>query len=217
MSVLFTLDLFARIALAALSGIIIGFERMSHFKVAGVSTHMTVGLSAALIMVVSKYGFSDSTGFAVDVSRIAAQIVSGVGFLGAGIIIQRDRTVQGLTTAANIWGTAGVGMAYGAGLYVVGIFGTASLVGFHALVHHVGRLQPEMQQTYILKLRKTSDMAHLLDASNGATKLISYDIRRFDKDSAEVEMTLLFRDDKQEQQWAEHTIARKDIVKLMKA
>lgn len=83
-----------------------------------------MALAAALIMVVSKYGFSDVTtlkGVALDPSRIAAQIVTGVGFLGAGMIFVRNQTISGLTTAAGVWATAGIGMTIGAGLYFLGV------------------------------------------------------------------------------------------------
>ena len=110
----FNLELLLRILLGGFMGAIIGHERKSRDKSAGMRTHAIVGLGAALIMIVSKYGFGDVPDF--DASRVAAQIVSGVGFLGAGIIFVRNNaTVSGLTTAAGIWTTVGVGMALGAG------------------------------------------------------------------------------------------------------
>ncbi len=106
-----------RIFLAALCGLVIGFERKARLKEAGVRTHLIVALGAALITIVSKYGFFDlalfAEGIKADPTRIAAQIVSGVGFLGAGMIFMRHRTLTGLTTAAGIWTTAGIGMAVG--------------------------------------------------------------------------------------------------------
>lgn len=116
-----------RLLIAGFCGVIIGYERTSKHKEAGIRTHVIVCMSAALMMLISKYGFSDSERF--DGSRIAAQIVSGVGFLGAGIIFVKDRvTVSGLTTAAGIWGTAGVGMAVAAGLYTLGIISSIFIV-----------------------------------------------------------------------------------------
>lgn len=114
------------ILLAVVLGFAIGFERKLRFKEAGIRTHTIVCAGAALMMVVSKYGFSDSGDF--DASRVAAQIVSGIGFLGAGMIIYRRQVVHGLTTAAGVWATAGVGMAAGSGLYVVAVGATAILV-----------------------------------------------------------------------------------------
>ena len=106
--VIFELAQLLNVLLAAILGGAIGFERKLRFKEAGIRTHTIVSIGAALIMVVSKGGFEDGT---ADMSRVAAQIVSGVGFLGAGIIILRGQKMRGLTTAAGIWATAGVGMA----------------------------------------------------------------------------------------------------------
>ena len=91
-----------RILYAVVLGFAIGFERKLRFKEAGIRTHTIVCAGSALIMVVSKYAFSDSPDF--DASRVAAQIVSGIGFLGAGMIIYRRQAVHGLTTAAGVWG-----------------------------------------------------------------------------------------------------------------
>jgi putative Mg2+ transporter-C (MgtC) family protein len=117
-----------RLLVAAACGLGIGFERKNRLKEAGIRTHMIVALGAALMMIVSKYGFFDLVGtealMKVDASRIASQIVTGVGFLGAGTIFIRNRSVTGLTTAAGVWATAGIGMAMGAGMYTVGIAGT---------------------------------------------------------------------------------------------
>lgn len=112
-----------RIFFAGICGLMIGIERRNRLKEAGIRTHLIVALGSALMMIVSKYGFFDLQGHSflrADASRIASQIVSGIGFLGAGMIIWHHRTVSGLTTAAGIWATAGIGMAIGAGLYGVG-------------------------------------------------------------------------------------------------
>ncbi len=103
---------------------IIGVEREIHQKSAGLRTHTLVGVGAALFMLISKYGFNDILQpgrIVLDPSRVAAQIVSGVGFLGAGLIFVRRDSVRGLTTAAAVWVTAGVGAACGAGLIVLGV------------------------------------------------------------------------------------------------
>jgi len=109
------------LALAAGLSLIIGLEREFYAKAAGMRTYLLVGVGSALFTVVSKYGFADvitgSTSF--DGSRVAAQIVSGVGFLGAGLIFVRRDAVRGLTTAAGVWFVAAVGMAAGAHLYVI--------------------------------------------------------------------------------------------------
>jgi putative Mg2+ transporter-C (MgtC) family protein len=116
------------LALALVLSSLIGLEREFRAKSAGLRTHTLVGVAAALIMLVSKYGFGDTIAkYAVvlDPSRVAAQIVSGIGFIGGGLIfVQRD-VVRGLTTAAIIWLTAAVGMACGAGLPLLALFVTA--------------------------------------------------------------------------------------------
>ena len=114
-------------------GFAIGFERKLRYKEAGIRTHTIVCVGSALIMVVSKYGFGDSA--EADASRVAAQIVSGIGFLGAGIIVYRRHEIRGLTTAAGVWATAGVGMAAGAGLYVVAVGSTVILIAIQCLFH----------------------------------------------------------------------------------
>lgn len=116
----------------------VGAERQRRSKSAGLRTHTLVGLGAAVFTLVSAYGFSSVAGTSgpVDPSRIAAQVVSGIGFLGAGVVFVRQNAVTGLTTAASIWGTAAIGMACGAGMPVIAIIATVlqlsavSLLGF---------------------------------------------------------------------------------------
>jgi putative Mg2+ transporter-C (MgtC) family protein len=105
----------------------IGFERELRQKSAGLRTHTIVGVASALIMLVSKFGFADvlATNVKLDPSRVAAQIVSGIGFIGGGLIFVRRDAVRGLTTAAVVWLTAAVGMAAGAGLPVLAVLVTA--------------------------------------------------------------------------------------------
>ncbi|MEO6989828.1 MAG: MgtC/SapB family protein [Aquihabitans sp.] len=122
-------DLVARLALTLVLCFLIGFEREARQKSAGLRTHTLVGLGAAIAMMVSKYGFADMTdqvGVSLDPSRVAAQIVSGVGFIGAGIIFVRRGSVRGLTTAAVVWMSAMIGMACGAGLYVLAVAGAVA-------------------------------------------------------------------------------------------
>lgn len=122
-----------RILIAGICGMVIGFERKSRAKEAGIRTHFVVCCGSALIMVISKYGFADMPSH--DGGRIAAQIVSGVGFLGAGIIFIQKRTVTGLTTAAGIWATSGIGMAIGSSMYSVGIASTVIILGAQIILH----------------------------------------------------------------------------------
>src|SRR5690606_2296170 len=105
--------------LATALSMIIGYNREREEHAAGLRTHMLVGIGACLFTLLSAYAFDES-----DPSRVAAQIVTGVGFLGAGTIIHRQNSVRGLTTAANIWATAAVGMAVGAGAWFLAICAT---------------------------------------------------------------------------------------------
>ena len=127
------LEFLLRIFVAMILGLLIGNERKNRNKSAGLRTHAMVALGSALMMVVSKYGFSDT--IQGDGARLAAQVVSGVGFLGAGMIFVRNNMVNGLTTAAGIWTTAGVGLTVGAGMYTVGILSTAMMLIIQNVLH----------------------------------------------------------------------------------
>lgn len=132
-----------RIIVAGICGCLIGYERKVRSKGAGVRTHCVVACAAALMMIISKYAFYDvamqgmmmGADVRLDPSRVASTIVSGVGFLGAGTIFVHKNKISGLTTAAGIWATSGVGMAIGAGMYVVGIAATIIIVLSQILLH----------------------------------------------------------------------------------
>ena len=131
-------EFLGRLFLAGLCGAFIGYERANRRKEAGIRTHLVVSMGSALFMIVSKYGFADMIplhGVALDPSRVAAQIVTGVGFLGAGMIFVRGQNISGLTTAAGIWATAGIGMAVGSGLYLLGVLGTALIFLIQIFLH----------------------------------------------------------------------------------
>lgn len=127
------LEYLASVLLAVVLGFAIGYERKLRYKEAGIRTHTIVCAGSALIMVVSKYGFGDSVD--ADASRVAAQIVSGIGFLGAGIIVYRKHEIHGLTTAAGVWATSGVGMAAGAGMYLFAAGAAVILIAVQCLMH----------------------------------------------------------------------------------
>jgi putative Mg2+ transporter-C (MgtC) family protein len=118
-------ELLTRLLLAAVLGGAIGAERELNDQPAGLRTHMLLTTGACLFTLISAYGFGGGT----DPSRIAAQIVTGIGFLGGGAIVRDGLTVKGVTTAASIWATASVGVAIGAGSYVLGIGGAVLVVG----------------------------------------------------------------------------------------
>lgn len=158
-------DFILRLIIACLCGAGIGYERSKRLKEAGIRTHMIVCCAAALTMIISKYGFVDLTDTAgnvfngtrgIDASRIAAQTVSGVSFLGAGVIFKHGSTIMGLTTAAGIWATAGIGLAIGSGMYVIGILATIIIAAVQFIMHRhtfganplsIGRLQFSVQET----------------------------------------------------------------------
>ncbi|WP_242143375.1 MULTISPECIES: MgtC/SapB family protein [unclassified Bacillus cereus group] len=137
-------DFVLRIGVAGLLGAMVGIEREIRSKEAGLKTHFLVAVGSALIMVVSKYAFSDimlEEHISLDPSRVAAQVVSGVGFLGAGTIIIQKQAVKGLTTAAGLWATAGIGLAIGAGMYTVGIGATILVLIGLEIVSRIFRVQ----------------------------------------------------------------------------
>jgi len=122
------LEAILRFLVAVALGASIGYQRERAGKAAGMRTHVLVSSGAALFTLVSIYGFS---GAAVDISRVAAGVVVGIGFIGAGVILrgQREEEVAGLTTAATIWITAAIGLAAGAGMYLVSVIVTAIIIG----------------------------------------------------------------------------------------
>lgn len=151
-------ELLIRIVLAGVLGSAIGLEREKRFKEAGLRTHFLVAVGSAIIMIISKYAFSDvlsENDIVLDPSRIAAQVVSGVGFLGAGMILVQRQSIHGLTTAAGIWATAGIGLAVGSGMYEVAIFGTLLvLIGLEFLKRVFKFAIPEM---YNLTIESVSE------------------------------------------------------------
>src|SRR5580698_2825659 len=146
-------ELVARLLLAAGLGSAVGWERERLQWAAGLRTHMLVAVGSCLMIIVSAYGFSTvlSARVVLDPSRVAAQVVTGVGFLGAGSIILRNEAVKGLTTAASIWAVAGVGLAAGAGLYSAAVATTVIilviLAGLKPLEdrYHASRTNLELQ------------------------------------------------------------------------
>lgn len=131
------MDFVLRLVVAGILGVLIGLEREYRAKEAGYRTHFLVAVGSALLMIVSQHGFDGmlgKEGVGLDPSRIAAQIVTGIGFIGAGTIILNRQIVRGLTTAAGIWATAGIGMCAGAGMYALAISATVlTLIGLELL------------------------------------------------------------------------------------
>lgn len=148
-----------RIVVAAACGAGIGLERTLRQKEAGIRTHIIVALGSALMMVVSKYGFFDVVvidSISADASRIAANIITGVSFLGSGIIIFKG-SLKGLTTAAGVWATSGIGLAIGAGMYGVGIFATVLLLLIQIVIHRFLPIENYATSTLTMKLANTEN------------------------------------------------------------
>jgi putative Mg2+ transporter-C (MgtC) family protein len=137
------LDFLVRMLISCACGFAIGAERASRFKEAGIRTHVLVAVTSCALMILSKYGFADIIASTkdewginnADPARIAAQIVSGVGFLGAGVIFKTGNSIKGLTTAAGIWATAAIGMCIGSGMYYLGLFGTVIIMLLQYIMH----------------------------------------------------------------------------------
>lgn len=137
-------NLVLRLLVAGMLGAIIGLDREYRAKEAGFRTHFLVSLGSALFMIISQYGFAEmarENGANYDGARVAAQIVSGIGFLGAGTIIFHKQFIRGLTTAAGMWATAGIGMAVGGGMYFIGVASTILvLIGLEVLTLAFGKV-----------------------------------------------------------------------------
>jgi putative Mg2+ transporter-C (MgtC) family protein len=145
------LDLSVRLIIAAALGLAVGFEREIHGHPAGLRTHMLVAVGSALFTVMSAYGFGGVPNAGpIDPTRIAAQIVSGIGFLGAGAILKDGIVIRGLTTAASLWAVSAVGLAAGGGEHIIAVVATAtiliSLWPINALAERLhGTAVPEIQ------------------------------------------------------------------------
>jgi putative Mg2+ transporter-C (MgtC) family protein len=158
MNMLSNQDILIRLLAAAILGSIIGFERERLLWAAGIRTHMVVCVGACLIMIVSAFGFRDSLSsqnVVLDPSRVAAQVVSGIGFLGAGAILARGEIVRGLTTAASIWTVAAIGLAVGGGLYFAAGVSTAVIIVILAGVKPLEEAYRARNQSCRLKIEAT--------------------------------------------------------------
>jgi len=161
---LLQLEYFIRIVLASFCGFFIGLERSKRQKEAGLRTHIILAMGCSLLTIVSKYGFADVMNLSVEPSRIASNIVTGIGFLGAGVIFVRGGSVRGLTTAAGIWATAGIGIAIGCGLYGIGIATTIVLMIVQVVIH---KLFPSLESTFTIELYiKANSEVKLIDIIN---------------------------------------------------
>lgn len=173
-----------RVVLAAVCGGFIGFERDRRYKEAGVRTHMIVCLASSLMMITSKYGFEDLVnvpGYRLDPSRVAGQIISGIGFLGAGLIFVRNQSVSGLTTAAGIWATAGLGMAFGAGQIWIGLGSTVLILLIQVFgSRFAGLIGIKSHETIGLRVQDEHSAIDAVEKilANHGVRIVRYEIQR---------------------------------------
>jgi putative Mg2+ transporter-C (MgtC) family protein len=212
-------DVAVRLFIAALLGAAIGLERELHDHPAGMRTHLLVALGSALFTVISIFGFVGVLGAGqstpVDPSRVAAQVVTGIGFLGAGAILKFGTTVRGLTTAASLWTAAAIGMAAGAADYVLAAVGTAIVVfslwplnwvedRIHGPAAEIANMRLELRG--LQSIGRISDAArtHRLD-------LLSIDTQRLAKNRYEVSLQLRVRSAPNLQSFMEALAALGDV------
>src|ERR1700754_1801991 len=188
-------EMLLRLLAAATLGSLVGFERERLLWAAGIRTHMLVCVGSCLIMIVSAFGFADVLSkehVVLDPSRIAAQVVSGIGFLGAGAILARGEIVRGLTTAASIWTVAAIGLAVGGGLYFAAVLSTVIILAILAGVKPLEEAYRDRNQTCRLVIETARGaltpeiLKHTLKIRNGQIKRFQARARDADVDDLTV-------------------------------
>ena len=177
-----------RLVVAVVCGLSIGVERENRGKGAGLRTHAIVAIASCLMMIISQYGFNNFfakfdltlSDAKIDPSRIAAQIVTGVGFLGAGMIFVQKNAIIGLTTAAGVWATAGIGMAVGCGMYFLGIVSTVIIILVQLFIH---------KGTHFTYSQTEESMLFCIDDSTDALQNLTKIITDFDISISEISYT----------------------------
>ena len=173
------LNLILRLMVACLLAFVVGLDREYRAKDAGLKTHFLVSLGSALFMIISRYGFDNST--QVDFSRVAAQVVSGIGFIGAGTIIFQKQIVRGLTTAASLWSVSAIGMAAGAGMYAVAVAATLlTLIGLEAFGYIFKKLAARRIYISILVGNKQMAQTVYIDLKKVGYQILSYEMNKLD-------------------------------------
>ncbi|MCO4858084.1 MgtC/SapB family protein [Herbaspirillum sp. WGmk3] len=178
-------DVILRLSVSAVLGSLIGIERERLSWAAGLRTHMLVSVGSTLIMLVSAYGFAhilESDKVVLDPSRMAAQVVSGIGFLGAGSILLRGEIIRGLTTAASLWTVAAIGLAVGGGMYVAAVTGTSIVLIILAGIKPLERrffADKQKRGIRLLVLADTINISHLPALlGNAATRVSKFAVKR---------------------------------------
>lgn len=190
--ILVQFEYIVRVLVAGFCGAMIGYERKNKLKEAGIRTHFIVALTSALIIIISKYGFYDivgTPGIGLDPARVAAQVVSGVGFLGAGLIFIRNQSISGLTTAAGMWATAGIGLAIGCGLYLLGIVSSIIILIAQFLLHRSRWwIRLPIAEQLLIKIRNTDDSVTYIEEKlkNDRIDIINMKVNNLDEFFLEV-------------------------------
>lgn len=195
MDKIFTIDellfkgiILLRLIIAVVCGLSIGIERENRGKGAGLRTHAIVAIASCLMMIISQYGFNNFfermdlslSDVKIDPSRVAAQIVTGVGFLGAGMIFIQKNAIIGLTTAAGVWATAGIGMAIGCGMYFLGIVSTVIIILVQLFIH---------KSTHFTYSQTEESMSFCIDDSTEALSQLTSIITDYNISIAEMSYT----------------------------
>ena len=190
-------DYLLRVLVGALCGMVIGYERESRLKMAGIRTHTIIAMAASLMVVVSKYGFFDSVQF--DASRVAASVVSALGFLGAGIILNRKNGISGVTTAAGTWATLGIGMTIGAGMWTLGIGSTLMLLIFQYFFHKQLRIFKDNNISHmVLHIGKNESKVReeiIASLTDLQIQIFSTHLNIYDDESIEANLDVIFPKD----------------------
>lgn len=197
-------DYAIRLLLAGACGAVIGYERISRMKEAGIRTHLIVCMTSSLMMIISKYGFFDvltiNEAIKLDPSRVASGIVTAVGFLGAGMIFinKQSQNVRGLTTSAGIWATVGIGMAIGSGMFALGIFATLTILLAQVLLHkNIKWLHVPQSEQIILEIKDRSSSVDFVKSilKRHKIEVKTIKITRLDGDYIDLEALVKIPDD----------------------
>ena len=172
--------------LGGILGLLIGIERSKRLKEAGMGTHFIVGFASALLTCIS---LSFKTGEYGDGARIAAQIISGIGFLGAGMIFFRRETLHGLTTAAGIWATSAIGMCAGRGMYILAVGATVIVILIQFILHTKAIRQVNRQRMLLVKFIESDEIVQKLHEYFGITQFYRYKVTRHE-DELHVEVVV---------------------------
>ena len=181
-----------RILLACVFGGIVGFQRERHESPAGFRTHILVSLGAAVIMILSMYGFADFTTVTKDPARLAAQVVSGIGFLGAGTILRDGGSVKGLTTAASLWVVSAIGLAAGAGYYFLAFLVTCLvfITLERSVEHHFFRSKQVIRVVTVNGTCKVQDINRIIESHKIISENISMTFLKEEQNKTTFEYTL---------------------------